>query len=186
MTTGVGVAGFAIRCGGAENEQEFWKLLAEARSSIVPVENPSGLSNFRGHLVKVGALLRDHSKFDRTVFGLSEIEALQMDPQHRQALEVSLEALEASNVVPTTFGGSIGVFASSGSVLGSYLISQVHCNDALRDLTGSVAHTGNDSNFLAGRLAFAFGLTGISLGVQSACSSSRVAFHLACQAILSN
>ena len=107
-----------------------------------------------------------------------------MDPQHRQFLEVSWEALENANHVPENFDGPIGVFGGCG--MGSYFYFNICSNRDLVDSTGMflLRHTGNDKDFLSTRLSHILDLKGPSLSVQTACSTSLVATHYACQSLL--
>ncbi|MDB6121032.1 MAG: 6-deoxyerythronolide-B synthase, partial [Pedosphaera sp.] len=122
--------------------------------------------------------------FDAGFFGLSPRDASIMDPQHRQFLECAWEALEHAGCDPETYPGAIGVFAGSGRV--SYLTYHLLPNRALMESVGEflLRHTGNDKDFLATRVSYEFNLKGPSLNVQTACSTSLVAIHLACQSLL--
>ncbi len=108
-----------------------------------------------------------------------------MDPQHRQFLEVAWEALENAGHPPDTFGGPIGVFAGCG--MGSYFYFNICSNPDLVDGTGMflLRHTGNDKDFLSTRVSHVFDLKGPRVNLQTACSTSLVAVHYACQALLS-
>ena len=87
--------------------------------------------------------------------------------------------------LPETFAGPVGVFAGCG--MGSYFFFNVCSNTDLVDETGMflLRHTGNDKDFLSTRLSHIFDLQGPSINVQTACSTSLVATHQACQSLLS-
>lgn len=135
--------------------------------------------------VKAGVVLDAFDEFDADFFGLSPKEAAIMDPQHRQFLECAWEALEDSTHLPDRFGGPIGVFAGCG--MGSYLSFNVLRNRQLMEEVGLflLRHTGNDKDFLSTRVSYCFDLKGPSVNVQTACSTSLVAIHYACQSLLS-
>jgi len=123
--------------------------------------------------------------FDADFFGFGPREAAILDPQHRHFLECSWEALEDAGLPPERFPGSIGVFAGCG--MGSYFYFNLCTNPDLVSSLGMflLRHTGNDKDFLATRLSYLLNLRGPSINVQTACSTSLVATHLACQSLLS-
>src|SRR5208282_192202 len=96
------------------------------------------------------------------------------------------EALEDAGHPPHGFSGSIGVFAGSG--MNSYLIHNLLANRRLTESAGlfQLKQTGNDKDVLATRVSYQLNLTGPSLAVQTACSTSLVAIHLACQGLLNH
>ena len=107
-----------------------------------------------------------------------------MDPQQRFFLEGTWEALEHAGYAPGTFKGSTGVFAGSGP--NSYLIYNLLSDPELVQKEGIflLRHTGNDKDVLATRASYQMNLKGPSVNVQTACSTSLVALHLACQSLL--
>ncbi|MFN6192608.1 MAG: beta-ketoacyl synthase N-terminal-like domain-containing protein, partial [Planctomycetota bacterium] len=134
--------------------------------------------------VKAGVVLDGMDQFDAEFFGLSPKEAAIMDPPHRQFLECAWEALEDAAHPPQSFPGPIGVFAGCG--MGAYFAHNVLRNRQLLDEVGLflLRHTGNDKDFLATRVSYCFDLRGPSVNVQTACSTSLVAIHLAGQSLL--
>jgi acyl transferase domain-containing protein/thioesterase domain-containing protein/acyl carrier protein len=124
-------------------------------------------------------------QFDAEFFGFSPKEAAILDPQHRHFLTCCWEALEDAGHPPESFDGSVGVFAGCG--MGSYFGFNLLTNPELVRSVGLflLRHTGNDKDFLATRASYLFDLRGPSVNVQTACSTSLVATHLACQHLLS-
>src|SRR5690606_7548444 len=122
--------------------------------------------------------------FDAGFFGFSPREAAILDPQHRHFLECAWEALEDAGHMPERFEGRIGVFAGSG--MQAYLPFNLLSNPALVEEIGLflLRHTGNDKDFLPTRLSYLLNLTGPSVAVQTACSTSLVAVHMAMGALL--
>ena len=187
----IAIVGMGVRFPGARSPNEFWSNLKGGVCSIAMLKDEDlikeGVS--RGDLedpsyVKAAAILDEMEWFDAEFFGLSPKDAAIMDPQHRNFLECAWEALEDSGHPPDAFEGSIGVFAGCG--MGSYFMFNVLSNP---DLIASVGmfllrHTGNDKDFLATRCSYAFNLTGPSINIQTACSTSLVAAHTACQSLL--
>ena len=187
----IAITGMALRVPGAASVDQFWQNLREGRESIRTLtdeelfaagENPVRMAS--PNYVRRTADLDGMEMFDAEFFGLSPKEAAIMDPQHRQFLECAWEAMEDAGRTPNTIAGPVGVFAGCG--MGSYFYFNVCSNRQLVDQVGMflLRHTGNDKDFLATRASFAFDLRGPSVNVQTACSTSLVAVHYACQSLL--
>ena len=187
----VAIVGMAAHLPGAESVAEFWENLRDGVESIERLSEEellaAGESRARirqPNYVPAAARLKGFERFDAEFFGLSPKEAAIMDPQHRQFLEVSWEALENAGHMPENFGGPIGVYAGCG--MGSYFYFNVCSNPDLVKNTGMflLRHTGNDKDFLSTRLSHFLDLKGPSVNIQTACSTSLVAVHYACQSLL--
>jgi acyl transferase domain-containing protein len=190
--TDIAVVGRAVRVPGARTVAEFWENLAAGHESIRPLTeselraagvDPVLLQDPR--YVRVAAPLDGVDQFDAGFFGFSPREASIMDPQHRHFLEVTWEALEDAGHVPDSFNGRIGVFAGSG--MNAYMPYHLFTNPKLMAAAGLflVRHTGNDKDFLTTRVSYLFDLRGPSVNIQTACSTSLVAIHAACQSLIS-
>ncbi|PCJ49786.1 MAG: polyketide synthase [Gammaproteobacteria bacterium] len=188
----IAIVGMANRVPGAKNPEEFWHNLENGIESVNFYTDeemidagitPDLLKN--PQYVKAGAHLDKFDYFDPEFFGFSPKEAGILDPQHRQFYECCWEALERSGHPPSKFDGAIGVYAGSG--MAAYLAQNIMTNKELVDSVGMflLRHTGNDKDFLATRVSYSFNLKGPSINVQNACSTSAVATHMACQALLS-
>lgn len=190
----IAVIGISCRFPGAKDANEFWENLQKGRESVSffsenELENGSEEMKKSRDFVRAGFVLEDSRLFDADFFGFSEKDAKILDPQHRKFLECSWEALEDSGYNPDIIKGSIGVFAGSG--MSTYLLNNVHPNvgyhpnrtflESMEDLN---ILTANDRDYLATRVSYKFNLRGPSVNVQTACSTSLVAIHLACQSIL--
>ena len=185
----IAVIGMAGRFPGAENVAEFWRNIAAGRESISQFaddellaigESPEHLADPR--YVRAGGMLAGANHFDAQFFGISPAEAALTDPQHRLFLECAWEALEDAGIVPSLSDRTIGVYAGSGA--NGHLISLLARSGALETVDPLQLILGNDKDYLATRVAYKLGLTGSALSVQTACSTSLVAVHLACQALL--
>lgn len=150
---------------------------------LVAGETPDRLRH--RNYVPCAAVLDGFEMFDGEFFGFSPKDAAIMDPQHRQFFEVVWEALENAGHPPERFPGTIGVYAGCG--MGSYFYFNICSNPELVDSVGMflLRHTGNDKDFLSTRVSHVFDLTGPSITLQTACSTSLVATHYAAQVFLS-
>src|SRR5205823_6727576 len=131
--------------------------------------------------VKAAPILEEPGHFDAAFFGFSPLEARTMDPQHRILLELAHEALEHAGYDPNRYPGRIGVF--TGSALNTYF-TNVGLNRRLaEDYIPTLI--GNDKDFLSTRISYKLNLKGPSITIQTACSTSMVAVHLARKSLLS-
>lgn len=188
----IAVVGMAGRFPGSRSLAEFWVNLRNGVESITSFSDEelraAGVPDevlANPNYVKSGVVLEGFDHFDAGFFGFSPRDAEIMDPQQRVFLECAWEALEHAGHDPARFTGSIGVFAGSGMT--AYMTFNLAPNRELMDGVGLflVRHTGNDKDFLATRVSYEFDLKGPSLNVQTACSTSLVAIHLAAQHLLS-
>src|SRR5262249_38989875 len=97
-------------------------------------------------------------------------------------LECAWSALEDAGVDPARFAGSIAVYAGSGT--SPHLARVMAHPELVASVGGDLAHFANDRDFLTTRVSYKLGLRGPSVAVQTACSTSLVAIHLACQSLL--
>lgn len=188
---GVAIVGMAVHLpGGITNPSEYWQKLRDGECSIRKLDKSELEENgvpahllTRSDYVPYAAPLDEFDHFDADFFGLSPKEAVIMDPQHRQVLELAWEAMEQAGHVPSSFDGKVGVYAGCG--MGSYFYFNVCSNPDLVDETGMflLRHTGNDKDFLSTRVSHALDLKGPSVNIQTACSTSLVAVHYAAEAL---
>ncbi len=190
MSEGIAIIGMAGRFPGATTIDEFWRIVREGGDAITAFSEAellaAGVSRTEladPHYVLTAPVLDDIAGFDAPFFGLSAEQAEWLDPQHRLFFECAWEALEMAGHPPERFKGAIGVFA--GCSISSYLLfnllPSLRAGAAPATL---LAMIGNEKDYLASHLAYLLGLTGPSIGVQTACSTSLVAVHLACQSLL--
>lgn len=187
----VAIVGMACRFPGASNVREFWQNLRNGVDSITQFTEEE-MSSFgvkpdryrSPEFVRAAPILAEADCFDAGFFGFAPKEAALMDPQHRVFLECAWEALESSGYKPDRSPQPLGVFA--GTSMSSYLLYNLlpnftdpHADDSLQ------AMIGNDKDFLATRVSYKLNLHGPSIDVQTGCSTSLVAVHMACQSLLS-
>lgn len=175
----VAVVGLSGRFPGARNVEEFWQRLCEGAELV------TFLSNDDPRYVRAEAILEDVELFDAAFFGFTPREAEILDPQHRLFLEESWAALENAGYNPETYQGRAGVFA--GESLNAYFLHNIYPNrQLLESLGSSQVVIANDRDYLSTQVSFRLNLKGPSLTVQTACSTSLVAVHLACQSLLNH
>ncbi len=185
----IAIVGMAGRFPGAADIDQLWKNLRGGVDSVTQFTDgellsagvdPGVLADPR--YVKAKAVLEDIEEFDAQFFGVSPREAEMMDPQHRLFLESCWHALEDAGYAAPEGRGAVGVYA--GVSTNSYLFN-LYSNPGLVESFGGYQVTmGNDNNFLPSRVSYKLDLTGPSVNVQTACSTSLVAVHMACKALL--
>ena len=185
----IAIVGLATRFPGDMNTpDEMWQALLEGRDAITDL--PEGRwSEFMDEprlaerIAKArtrGGYLRDLKGFDAEFFALSKMEADNIDPQQRMALELTWEALEGAHIPASSLRGkSVGVFVGSSTNDYSYL--------AMMDprTAHPYAITGTASSIIANRVSYFYDFRGPSVAVDTACSSSLVAVHQGVQALRS-
>ena len=188
--TGIAIIGMACRLPGADSPAALWRNLRAGVESVTFFEDAELLAAgvepalLRSpEYVKAAPLIADADSFDAAFFGYSPREAAVMDPQQRVFLEVAWEAFEDAGYYPARVPGVVAVFAGGGGLVTSYFAAHPG-HPALIGQTASLEHLGNDKDFLATRVSYKLDLTGPSVTVQTACSTSLVAVHLACQSLL--
>lgn len=179
----IAVVGMSCKVAGADDLEEFWKLLCEGKSQHVEVPNSRfGFETaWRDNDPKkkwFGNFVRDPDAFDHKFWRRSPRESASTDPQQRLMLQIALQAVQQSGYFRSpTHEKRIGCYIGLGTV--DYE-ENIACYPAT-----AFAATGNLRSFVAGRISHALGWTGPALTIDTACSSSAVAVHQACRAILS-
>ncbi len=186
----IAIVGAAGRFPGAPSLAEFWSNLRGGVETIAQLSDDelrqAGVpeATLRNeNYVKVGARLEGLDQFDAGFFGYPSREAEIMDPQHRVFLEVVWEALEDAAVVPDSVDARVGVFGGASTT--AYLPNIFSNLDEGRRIREANVGIGLELGFLATRVSYKLNLTGPSFPVHTACSTSLVAVHLACQSLLS-
>ncbi len=186
----IAVVGMAGRFPGARDVQQLWRNLRDGVESIsffsdeellASGVDPQLLSN--PNFVKARGTLEDYDCFDAAFFGFSNREAAVLDPQDRLFLECAWSALEDAGCDPESYPGAIGVFG--GETLNTYLLFNLAQNpQVVQDFGWLQMRILNDRDFLTTQASYRLNLKGPSISVQTACSTSLVAVHLACESLL--
>ena len=178
----IAIIGVAGRFPGADNVEEFWQMLIEGRAGTgeLPIGRWSEYNADEVLRTKMetqnlqGGYLEDISSFDPEFFGLSPLEATNMDPQQRIILELAWEALEDAGLPANELRGTAtGVYMGSTNNDYGMLIAADPAEAHPYALTGS------SSSIIPNRVSYALDLRGPSVNVDTACSSSLVAIHQA-------
>ena len=183
----IAIIGMAGRFPGAKDLETFWDNLCQGKESI---QFDSSNYNWRNNpnYVKAGGILDNIEYFDAYFFGYSPKEAETLDPQQRIFLECAWTALEDAGYNPQAYPGTVGVYAGAG--MNTYLVNNVYPqldadNSSFLETMAQVQLTmGQEKDFLPTRVSYKLNLTGPSINVQTACSTSLVAVHQACSSIL--
>lgn len=188
----IAVVGLAGRLPGAATIDEFWRNQRDGVESVsrfstqelVDAGWPAEMVAHRDY-VPAAAVVRDGDQFDAEFFGYTTQQAEISDPQQRTFVECVWHALEDTGHDPSRFDGAVGVYA--GCFANKYLPLNLLANERFRrSLATFSARPYNDKDFLATRAAYLCNLRGPAMTVQTACSTSLVAIHLACQSLLSH
>lgn len=197
----VAIVGMSCRFPGADNLDQFWSNLSNgvesisffndqelAAAGVTPdlIDHPN--------YVNASPILDRIEDFDAEFWGYSPKEARLLDPQQRLFLECAWESLEDAGCNPFNYDGDISLYG--GAANNTYLLNHIYPNRHLLDeqdplqvvnlssMGGFQATVANDKDYLTTRVSYKLNLTGSSVNVQTACSTSLVAVHLACQSIL--
>ncbi|MCB0195333.1 MAG: AMP-binding protein, partial [Anaerolineae bacterium] len=196
----IAVIGLACRFPGADTPEKFWHNLRDGVESITTFSDDellaAGVDPMLLHnpdYVKANPTIPDIDCFDAKLFGYAPAEAALMDPQQRLMLECAWATLESAGYNPFTYAGAIGMYA--GAVWNTYQLNtlyparhQLDHNGEMQivtpdSLAGFQMMVANDKDYLTTKVSYKLNLTGPSVNVQTACSTSLVAIHMAGQSL---
>jgi phthiocerol/phenolphthiocerol synthesis type-I polyketide synthase E len=186
----VAIIGMGCRFPGADSVDRFWHVLRAGRETLtrytdeellaagVPAERLTD-----PNYVKAGQSIPDTDMFDSDLFQFTQDEADIIDPQHRIFLESAFEVLERAGYDPDRTDAHIGVYAGTG--MNTYLLHNLaERHRAASSVDRYRLMLANDKDFLATRVSYKLNLRGPSVNINTACSTSLVAVHTACLALL--
>ncbi|MGA3025704.1 MAG: amino acid adenylation domain-containing protein [Bryobacteraceae bacterium] len=185
----IAIVGMAGRFPGAKNVREFWENLKNGVESITRFSDDEAEARKGPGTVKARSILDDVDKFDASFFGILPKEAELMDPQHRVFLECSSDALDDAGCDPSRYRGRVGVFA--GCSPNSYFLRHLCVNREFIEnyVTGYQVDNyttmlGTSPDYLCSRVSYKLNLTGPSITMGTACSTSLVAVTQACENLI--
>jgi len=187
----IAIVGMSCRFPGADSVEAFWHNIVNGQCAAASISDdelrsagvPEHFIN-DDDFVKMAYAVSDIEHFDAAFFQYTPREADITDPQQRLLLECSYEALEHAGYTAQGYSGLIGVYAGIGSM--AYYIRNLIPHQELLDSVGTLRMSiGNEKSFAATMVSFKLNLTGPSVNVDTACSTSLVAVHQACQSLLS-
>lgn len=182
----IAIIGMAGRFPGSRNINEFWQNLCDGKNlltsftkeELIDAGIPEELVEDPNY-VRTRGIIEDVDKFDADLFGFFPKEVEMLDPQQRLFLECSWEAMEDAGYCPDDYNGLVGVFGGIGmNTYGLQFLTSKE--DLISSAEGYQLSIGNDKDFVTTRVSYKLNLNGPSIDVQSACSTSLVASHVAC------
>ncbi|HEY9044868.1 MAG TPA: acyltransferase domain-containing protein, partial [Ohtaekwangia sp.] len=186
----IAIVGMSCRFPNANSLDEFWDILKNGKDTIAEISkerwdaakyyDPDPMAE-RKVQQRHASLLSDIHHFDPLFFNISPAEASEMSPSQKLMLELSWEAVENSTIPFNDIKGkNVGVY------VGNIWTDFEHYRKAKNAKATLHSAVGMSSNVVANRVSFALGFTGPSLVIDTGCSASLVALHLACQSIINN
>ncbi len=182
------IVGMAVEApGGVDTSDGYWALLSQEREGLCPFPTDRGwpvrellTGSYREGFKRIhdsGGFLGGATTFDPAFFGISTREAVAMDPQQRVALRVCWHALESSGINPDDLAGH-----DVGCYIGAY---DTGYGPEMTKFSRHSGHliTGTAAGVISGRIAYLLGLAGPAMTVDSSCSATLTAFHIAVQSI---
>ncbi|HEX7333689.1 MAG TPA: polyketide synthase, partial [Pyrinomonadaceae bacterium] len=187
----IAIIGMGLRFPGARTIGEYWANLRGGVESISELSaeelEQAGVTKAEKedpqYVKRVPLKPAEVESFDAQFFGFSPREAMLTDPQQRVLLETAWEALENAGYDVERYAGEIGVWAGAG--VNRYLLENLLPEREWLDqeVGGLQVWLGNEKDFLSTRVSYKLNLHGPSMSVNTACSTSLVAVHLACQSL---
>ena len=186
----IAIIGMAGRFPGANDIEQFWGNLRDGVEAVTFFTDEELLAagveaNFLSdpNYVKARGVLEGADLFDASFFGYSPREAEIMDPQQRVFLECAWQALEAAGYDSAAYRKPVGVYAGVG--MNTYAFNLLSHPELIQTIGNFQVMTANDKDYLPTRVSYKLNLIGPSVNIQTACSTSLVAVHFACQGLLS-
>ena len=184
----IAIIGIAGEYSGAHNIEEFWRNLANGKSSITDVPSTRwSIEEFYDPDIKQpnksysknGGFIDNVDQFDPLFFNISPAEAEWMDPQQRLILQTAWSAIEDAGYAAASLSNSLcGIYV--GVMNDDYL--EIITKNRNQEWNAQQV-MGNSISILAARMPYFLNLKGPGIAIDTACSSSLVAIHLACKAL---
>jgi len=185
----IAIIGIGCRFPDASNWREFWQNLVAGKESVrfytdqelVEMGIDENLIN-NPKFVKARAVLQNKDTFDASFFEYRPADAQFMNPMHRVFHECVWEALEDANYDPAKDCGPISLYAGGADDLNWKVYSNL--KNVSQDVDNYTLGHINNKDYIAALLSYKLDLQGPAFSVNTACSTSLVAVHLACRSLL--
>jgi acyl transferase domain-containing protein/acyl carrier protein len=186
----IAIIGMSGRFPGADNIHEFWENLKNGVNSIRFFTEEELLENSnldpddikQPNYIKAKGIIDNVEYFDASFFGYSPGEAELLDPQIRVFYEICWEALEDAGCDPSTYSGSIGVYAG-GSPNRNWEVLTI--TSGKQEIFGQFASDNmSDKDYISSRISHKLDLKGPAISMHTACSTALVGLDLACRGLL--
>ncbi|MCX6287146.1 MAG: beta-ketoacyl synthase N-terminal-like domain-containing protein [Bacteroidetes bacterium] len=185
----VAIVGMACRLPGAKNIYEYWKNLLDGLETLSTFTDEDLIASGvdpgvfkQPNYIRSRGIINGAEYFDAEFFGYTPREAELMDPQQRIFLECAWHALEDAGCDPYNTKERIGVFGGTGTPL--HLVSTMGNSWVRKNASGASIVTSNDKDYVTTRVSYKLNLTGPSVNVQCACSTSMVAVVLGINSLM--
>lgn len=186
----IAIIGMSCRFPKADNPQTFWQNLKDGLDMITDFDDEHlrsvGVDENTINdpkYIKSGAFIENVDMFDANFFDFSPREAEVTGPQQRFLLECCYEALQDAGYSSDKYKGAIGLFSGNGQ--GGYLQQNIMSNpDLFKNMGRKTLQFGNELTFSSTQVSYKLNLTGPSVSLATACSTSLVAVHMACKSLL--
>ena len=183
----IAIIGLAGRYPGAKTLAEFWHNLRDGKDCITPLPEDRW-DGFRGKTAGIwGGFLDGVDRFDPLFFNISPVEAEYMDPQERLFLTCAYEAIEDAGYTRASLAASASPSNPNSSapvgVFVGVMYEEYQLYGALEQAKGNPIALAGVSAAIANRVSYFCNFQGPSLAVNTMCSSSLTAIHLACQSL---
>lgn len=185
----IAVIGMSCRLPKAKNVDEYWDILKNGKETLSIIPDEELLKNGvdkklldHPQYIKAGNYLDDKDRFDSIFFDYLPSEAKVMDPQMRIFHEIVWEALEDAGYNPDEYNGLIGLFAGAGPNYNWQSLAIIENEN--NQVDSFSAQQLNNKDFMTTKISYKLNLKGPSVFIQTACSTSLVAVHMACRSLL--
>lgn len=187
----IAIIGMACRLPGAADTEQYWRNLLDGVESLTTFTDEQLLAAGVApelvrspHYVRSRGIIDGADQFDAAFFGFTPREAELLDPQHRVFLECAWHALEDAGYDPQQTKERIAVFGGNGT---NWHLGETDRHPDVKKFSSPAAVvTSNDKDYLTTRVSYKLNLTGPSVNVQSACSTSLVATMLGMNSLLAH
>ncbi|HEX6431736.1 MAG TPA: SDR family NAD(P)-dependent oxidoreductase [Niastella sp.] len=183
-TLDIAVVGLAGRYPGARNLQAFWQVLKEGKNCITEIPANRWSAGTASDGGKWGGFLEGIDEFDPLFFGISAAEAAVLDPQERLFLQCAYEAIEDAGYTRGTLGlKKHGKGSGNVSVYAGVMWDEYQLYAAQETALGKPMALSGIPGSIANRVSYFCNFNGMSIALNTMCSSSLTAIHLACRDI---